>query len=215
MLVAPPDPVLLGESLRPGPNPASALAGGVSVLSSLTPITLQVEGPTTPSTVQAVARLQAADRGLGFRAEFAVDRQLQRLLQPRDRVAAVQQRRGRRAGGAGVAPVWSSSASTVAGVAGCVAGWVAGRAAGLTIAEGGGVSVSSPMRADHVPRRRADDAVDGQPVAGLQPADRGLCFGAEVAVDGEVQRVLQLRDRAHGCAPARRGGAVVGGIGGR
>ena len=52
-------------------------------------------------------------------------------------------------------------------------------------AEGGGVSVSSPCTPMHAPGRRADDAVDGQAVAGLQAADRGLGFGAEFAVDGE------------------------------
>ena len=55
-------------------------------------------------------------------------------------------------------------------------------------------------------------------MAGLQAADRGLRFGAEVAVDGEVQRVLQLRDRAHGRggggAAGRGRSAFVGDVGG-
>ena len=65
-------------------------------------------------------------------------------------------------------------------------------AAGLGIAEAGGVSVSSPCTPIDAPRGGPDDAVDGQAVAGLQPAHRGLCFGAEVAVGADVKRGLQL-----------------------
>ena len=36
--------------------------------------------------------------------------------------------------------------------------------------------------AEHAPRRRSDDAVDGEPVASLQAAYGGLGFRAEVAV---------------------------------
>ena len=62
----------------------------------------------------------------------------------------------------------------------------------------GRVERARVVHADHAPGRRADDAVDGQAVAGLQAADSALGFRAEGAVDGEVQRLLQPRDRVGG-----------------
>ena len=109
------DPVLGVVSLRPGPNPACAVGGGVSVFSSLHADHAPRRRADDAVHGQAVACLQAAHGGLGFRAEFAVDGQVQRLLQPRDGVGAVQECRGRRAG----APV-VSTASTVAGSAAAV-----------------------------------------------------------------------------------------------
>ena len=49
---------------------------------------------------------------------------------------------------------------------------------------------------DHLPGGRADDAVDAQPVAGLQAADGRLGFPSEVAIDCEMQRGLELADGA-------------------
>ena len=40
------------------------------------------------------------------------------------------------------------------------------------------------VHVDHAPRLRTDYAVDREPVARLQAAHSGLCFGAELTVGG-------------------------------
>ena len=50
--------------------------------------------------------------------------------------------------------------------------------------------------AENRPRRRADDAIDGEPVARLQAPNCRLGLGPEFAIGGQLQRGLQASDRA-------------------
>ncbi len=238
-------------------EPRQGAAGGVSVLASLTPITLQVAGPTTPSTVSPWRACRRRTAASVSGPKVAVDGHVQRLLQPRDRVGG-----DLRFGGAGRRSLLATADTTPAW-------WEAGAA----IAEGGGVSVSAPLtpitlhvagptmpstvspwracrrrtaasvsgpkspstgrcsaccsRATALPptraavsaepalpsvslassvwtpaaaadaggpaaqcgaRQRSDDAVDREPVAGLEVLHRRFGFGAEDAVDGDAER---------------------------
>ncbi len=140
---------------------------------------------------EAVAGLQTAHRGLGFRAEFAVDGELQRPLQPLDGGRA-------RGGGRCLAAILSAAAAGgESDVARRGARRGVPRCGGLRQRRGGGGQRLLAAHADHVPRGGPDDAVDGEPVAGLQAAHGGLGRGAEVAVGADAQRALQLLDGAH------------------
>ena len=62
------------------------------------------------------------------------------------------------------------------------------------------------MRAERLPGGGPGDAVDREPVGGLEAADRALGCGAEFAVHGDVQRGLQA---LHRVGRGVRGGAGV------
>ncbi len=133
--------------------------------------------------VQPVARLQPLDGGLGLGAERAVGFEVQRRLQPRDFVAA------RRFAAFGRFRVGDRRRRMMMmrSDAGC-----RGECGGRRRQRFGAAD------ADDVPRRRADDTVGGQPVAGLKTTYGGLRFRPEVAVDGKMKRGLQARDGVAG-----------------
>ena len=168
--------------LAAGASCTCASAGGVSVLSLLMPSTLHVAGPTTPSALspwRACRRVTAAS-----------------VSGPNSPSAAELQRCSAGASTAFAELAPSPPSERFAAGVGDGRGVVVAVTCGSGSAEGGGVSVSSPWIAEHAPRGRADDAVDGQPVACLQAADGRLGFAARIRRRRDsLQRALQPRDR--------------------
>ena len=72
------------------------------------------------------------------------------------------------------------------------------RAGGAVVGQrrGGRVQLALAGEPERAPGRGADDAVDFEAVRGLEVAHGGLGFGAEFAVDGDVEGFLQAPDRA-------------------